>query len=202
MWSHIPSIPTLAAVIRRRLDGTPEVEASNAQERTGGAPRRRRRLQGGGAAGEAGDGGGSEGVPNMVPMDFIGLWILWGTITAVVIGFTLTQKLMKSDSFKKRFAGWKIVRAMQHSLDDMLGNDDVLHDSAMLREVLRQMGEFKEDLQLVHKQASMTDEDRKRAKENRVRETMQRQSTISLTDVISTTSTEEKEKRVTAVSVA
>eukprot|EP00966_Prymnesium_polylepis_P194328 4504842-Prymnesium_polylepis.1 len=84
----------------------------------------------------------------------------------------------------------------------MLGNDDVLHDSAMLREVLRQMGEFKEDLQLVHKQASMTDEDRKRAKENRVRETMQRQSTISLTDVISTTSTEEKEKRVTAVSVA
>ena len=95
MWSHTPSIPTLAAVIRRRLDGTPEVEASNAQERTGGAPRRRRRLQGGGAAGEAGDGGGSEGVPNMVPMDFIGLWILWGTITAVVIGFTLTQKLMK-----------------------------------------------------------------------------------------------------------
>ena len=138
----------------------------------------------------------------MVPMDFIGLWILWGTITAVVIGFTLTQKLMKSDSFKKRFAGWKIVSAMQHSLHDMLGNDDVLHDSAMLREVLRQMGTFKEDLQLVHEQASMTDEDRKRAKENRVRETMQRQSTISLTDVISTTSTEEKEKRVTAVSVA
>jgi len=127
---------------------------------------RKRRLKS-----EAAQGGGSGATTRMSAFDFVGIFLMWGIATGMVLLYLFGVKLYQIPTVAERIVRFRIKHlgyvVPEETPSDECGrnkNISINNENAMLREVLRQLGLLQHDIRQTQKLAVLTEEDRKGVK--------------------------------------
>ena len=127
---------------------------------------RKRRLKS-----EAAQGGGSGDTTRMSAFDFVGIFLMWGIATGMVLLYLFGVKLYQIPTVAERIVRFRIKHlgyvVPEETHSDECGqnkNISINNENAMLREVLRQLGLLQHDIRQTQKLAVLTEEDRQGVK--------------------------------------